>query len=45
LDFCKGPVFVNKFSRTARSVTFAAIVGLSMGVSAPAAIAQDTAVN
>ena len=36
---------MNKFSRTARSVTFAAIVGLSMGVSAPAAIAQDTAVN
>ncbi|OHQ77201.1 fimbrial protein [Corynebacterium sp. HMSC073H12] len=31
---------MNKFSRTARSVTFAAIVGLSMGVSAPAAIAQ-----
>lgn len=32
---------MNKFSRTARSVTFAAIVGLSMGVSAPAAIAQE----
>lgn len=32
---------VNKFSRTARSVTFAAIVGLSMGVTAPAALAQD----
>lgn len=31
---------MNKLSRTARSVTFAAIVGLSMGVSAPAAIAQ-----
>ncbi|MDK7110234.1 SpaH/EbpB family LPXTG-anchored major pilin [Corynebacterium amycolatum] len=31
---------MNKFSRTARSVTFAAIVGLSMGVSAPAVIAQ-----
>lgn len=31
---------MNKFSRTARSVTFAAIVGLSMGISAPAAIAQ-----
>lgn len=31
---------MNKFSRTARSVTFAAIVGLSMGVSAPVAIAQ-----
>nr|WP_222865500.1 SpaH/EbpB family LPXTG-anchored major pilin [Corynebacterium sp. LK25] len=45
MDFCKGPVFVNKFSRTARSVTFAAIVGLSMGVSAPAAIAQDTSIN
>lgn len=36
---------MNKFSRTARSVTFAAIVGLSMGVSAPAALAQDTAIN
>lgn len=36
---------MNKFSRTARSVTFAAIVGLSMGVSAPVAIAQDTAIN
>lgn len=36
---------MNKFSRTARSVTFAAIVGLSMGISAPAAIAQDSAVN
>ena len=36
---------MNKFSRTARSVTFAAIVGLSMGVSAPAAIAQDSAIN
>ncbi|MDO5030780.1 MAG: SpaH/EbpB family LPXTG-anchored major pilin [Corynebacterium sp.] len=36
---------MNKFSRTARSVTFAAIVGLSMGISAPAAIAQDTAIN
>ena len=36
---------MNKFSRTARSVTFAAIVGLSMGVSAPAAIAQDTSIN
>lgn len=30
---------VNKFSRTARSVTFAAIVGLSLGVSAPGALA------
>ena len=36
---------MNKFSRTARSVTFAAIVGLSMGVTAPVAIAQDTAIN
>ena len=36
---------MNKFSRTARSVTFAAIVGLSMGVSAPVAIAQDSAIN
>ena len=32
---CKGPVSVNKISRTARSVTFAAVVGLSMGISAP----------
>lgn len=32
---------MNKFSRTARSVTFAAIVGLSLGVSAPGAFAQD----
>ncbi|CAB0718738.1 SpaH/EbpB family LPXTG-anchored major pilin [Corynebacterium diphtheriae] len=31
---------MNKFSRTARSVTFAAIVGLSLGVSAPGAFAQ-----
>ncbi|CAB0722235.1 isopeptide-forming domain-containing fimbrial protein [Corynebacterium diphtheriae] len=30
---------MNKFSRTARSVTFAAIVGLSLGVSAPGAFA------
>lgn len=38
---------MNKFSRTARSMTFAAIVGLSMGVTAPAALAQDysTAIN
>ncbi|MBG9297141.1 SpaH/EbpB family LPXTG-anchored major pilin [Corynebacterium diphtheriae bv. gravis] len=36
---------MNKFSRTARSVTFAAIVGLSLGVSAPGAFAQETAVN
>lgn len=36
---------MNKFSRTARSVTFAAIVGLSMGISAPAAIAApETAI-
>nr|WP_162933145.1 SpaH/EbpB family LPXTG-anchored major pilin [Corynebacterium lactis] len=33
---------MNKFSRTARSVTFAAIVGLSMGISAPAAMAQES---
>ncbi|CAB0797488.1 isopeptide-forming domain-containing fimbrial protein [Corynebacterium diphtheriae] len=33
---------MNKFSRTARSVTFAAIVGLSLGVSAPGAFAQAT---
>ncbi|ALA66523.1 SpaH/EbpB family LPXTG-anchored major pilin [Corynebacterium lactis] len=32
---------MNKFSRTARSVTFAAIVGLSLGISAPGAFAQD----
>ncbi|CAB0733871.1 isopeptide-forming domain-containing fimbrial protein [Corynebacterium diphtheriae] len=32
---------MNKFSRTARSVTFAAIVGLSLGVSAPGAFALD----
>lgn len=31
---------MNKFSRTARSVTFAAIVGLSLGVSAPGMVAQ-----
>ncbi|CAB0584301.1 SpaH/EbpB family LPXTG-anchored major pilin [Corynebacterium diphtheriae] len=31
---------MNKFSRTARSVTFAAIVGLSLGVSAPGAFAE-----
>nr|WP_274706260.1 SpaH/EbpB family LPXTG-anchored major pilin [Corynebacterium marquesiae] len=40
---CKGPVFVNKISRTARSVTFAAIVGLSLGISAPGALAQENA--
>ncbi|PSA74947.1 hypothetical protein BT092_08510 [Corynebacterium diphtheriae] len=36
-------VRMNKFSRTARSVTFAAIVGLSLGVSAPGAfvVAQE----
>lgn len=36
---------MNKFSRTARSVTFAAIVGLSLGVSAPGAFAQESEVN
>ena len=36
---------MNKFSRTARSVTFAAIVGLSMGVTAPVAIAQESGIN
>ena len=30
---------MNKFSLTARSVTFAAIAGLSLGLGAPAAIA------
>lgn len=35
---------MNKISRTARSVTFAAVVGLSMGISAPGALAQDGAV-
>ena len=34
---------MNKISRTARSVTFAAVVGLSMGISAPGALAQDGA--
>lgn len=42
---CKGPVSVNKISRTARSVTFAAVVGLSMGISAPGALAEDGAVD
>lgn len=32
---------MNKISRTVRSVTFAAVVGLSMGISAPGALAQD----
>ena len=32
---------MNKYSRTARSVTFAAIVGVSLGMSSPIAIAQD----
>ena len=32
---------MNKISRTARSVTFAAVVGLSLGISAPGALAQD----
>lgn len=36
---------MNKFSRTARSVTFAAIVGLSLGVSAPGAVAQEKSEN
>ncbi|CAB0583506.1 isopeptide-forming domain-containing fimbrial protein [Corynebacterium diphtheriae] len=36
---------MNKFSRTARSVTFAAIVGLSLGVSAPGAFAQTAGVT
>lgn len=36
---------MNKFSCTARSVTFAAIVGLSLGVSAPGAFAQESEVN
>lgn len=34
---------MNKISRTARSVTFAAVVGLSLGISAPGALAQDDA--
>ena len=38
---CKGPISVNKISRTARSVTFAAVVGLSLGISAPGALAED----
>lgn len=36
---------MNKFSRTARSVTFAALVGLSLGVSAPSAFAQEKVEN
>lgn len=32
---------MNKISRTARSVSFAAIVGLSLGISAPGALAQE----
>ncbi|ODS19345.1 fimbrial assembly protein [Corynebacterium diphtheriae] len=36
---------MNKFSRTARSVTFAAIVGLSLGISAPGAFAQAEGVQ
>ena len=36
---------MNKISRAARSVTFAAVVGLSMGISAPGALAQDGAVD
>ncbi|OFP27663.1 SpaH/EbpB family LPXTG-anchored major pilin [Corynebacterium sp. HMSC068G04] len=34
---------MNKISRTARSVTFAAVVGLSLGISAPGALAKDDA--
>lgn len=33
---------MNKFSRTARSATFVAIFGLSMGLTAPSALAQET---
>lgn len=37
---------MNKISRTARSVTFAAVVGLSLGISAPGALAQgDTSTD
>ena len=37
---------MNKISRTARSVTFAAVVGLSLGISAPGALAQgDTSAD
>ena len=36
---------MNKISRTARSVTFAAVLGLSMGISAPGALAKDGAVD
>ncbi|WP_225746326.1 SpaH/EbpB family LPXTG-anchored major pilin [Corynebacterium sp. Marseille-P4611] len=36
---------MNKISRTARSATFAAVVGLSMGISAPGALAQDGVVD
>ena len=32
---------MNKISRTARSVAFAAIAGLALGVSAPGALAQE----
>ena len=32
---------MNKISRTARSVTFAAVVGLSLGISAPGALAEE----
>lgn len=36
---------MNKFSRTARSVTFAAIVGLSLGVAGPGMVAQAETVR
>lgn len=36
---------MNKFSRTARSVTFAAIVGLSLGVASPGMVAQAEGVK
>lgn len=36
---------MKKNTLTIRSVTFAAVAGLSLGIAAPAAIAQDTAIN
>ena len=36
---------MNKNSMTLRSVTFAAIAGLSMSIAAPVAIAQDNPVS
>ena len=36
----KGSISMTTFSRTARAFTVAAVVGLSMGVSAPAVLAQ-----